>query len=107
MTDSPKWFDWAREIYSLAQAGITYSGNPYDIERYKRLQEITAENWARVLPHRRGDGDLVPVPVHRIGELRNLHRDDRRISRGRRGRKRAPGTSPGAPVRAACRLCCR
>lgn len=43
MTDSPKWFDWAREIYSLAQAGITYSGNPYDIERYKRLQEITAE----------------------------------------------------------------
>ncbi|HEY3312425.1 MAG TPA: NUDIX hydrolase [Anaerolineales bacterium] len=43
MTDSPKWFDWAREIYSLAQAGITYSGNPYDIQRYKRLQEITAE----------------------------------------------------------------
>jgi ADP-ribose pyrophosphatase YjhB (NUDIX family) len=38
-----KWMDWAREIFSLSQSGLTYSGNPYDIERYKRLQEITAE----------------------------------------------------------------
>jgi ADP-ribose pyrophosphatase YjhB (NUDIX family) len=37
------WMDWAREIFSLSQAGLAYSGNPYDIERYKRLQEITAE----------------------------------------------------------------
>lgn len=41
--NTPKWLDWAREIFSLSQSGITYSGNPYDIERYKRLQEITAE----------------------------------------------------------------
>src|SRR3990172_3831484 len=40
---SPKWMDWAREIFSLSQSGLTYSGNEYDIERYKRLQEITAE----------------------------------------------------------------
>src|SRR6266498_2290944 len=40
---SSKWMDWAREIFSLSQSGLTYSGNPYDIERYKRLQEITAE----------------------------------------------------------------
>lgn len=40
---SPKWLHWAREIFSLSQSGITYSGNQYDIERYKRLQEITAE----------------------------------------------------------------
>jgi len=39
----PKWLDWAQEIFSLSQSGITYSGNQYDIERYKRLQEITAE----------------------------------------------------------------
>jgi ADP-ribose pyrophosphatase YjhB (NUDIX family) len=38
-----KWIDWAREIYSLSQSGLTYSGNPYDIDRYQRLQEITAE----------------------------------------------------------------
>ncbi|HSL44062.1 MAG TPA: NUDIX hydrolase N-terminal domain-containing protein [Anaerolineales bacterium] len=42
-TGSPKWLEWAREIFSLSQSGLTYSGNPYDIERYKRLQEITAE----------------------------------------------------------------
>jgi ADP-ribose pyrophosphatase YjhB (NUDIX family) len=38
-----KWIDWAREIFSLSQSGLTYSGNEYDIERYKRLQAITAE----------------------------------------------------------------
>jgi ADP-ribose pyrophosphatase YjhB (NUDIX family) len=43
MTKSPQWLEWAREIFSLSQSGITYSGNEYDIERYKRLQEITAE----------------------------------------------------------------
>jgi len=40
---TPKWLGWAREIFSLSQSGITYSGNPFDIDRYKRLQEITAE----------------------------------------------------------------
>lgn len=39
----PNWLGWAREIFSLSQSGLTYSGNPFDIERYKRLQEITAE----------------------------------------------------------------
>ncbi len=39
----PKWVEWAREIFSLSQAGLAYSKNEFDIERYKRLQEITAE----------------------------------------------------------------
>lgn len=39
----PQWIAWAQEIFSLSQAGLTYSQNPFDIERYKRLQEITAE----------------------------------------------------------------
>src|SRR5512138_220735 len=42
-TKQPKWMEWAQEIFSLSQSGLTYSGNQYDIERYKRLQEITAE----------------------------------------------------------------
>jgi len=42
-SQTPKWLGWAREIFSLSQSGLTYSGNQYDIERYKRLQEITAE----------------------------------------------------------------
>jgi ADP-ribose pyrophosphatase YjhB (NUDIX family) len=42
-TKQPKWIAWAREIFSMSQAGLTYSQNEFDIERYKRLQEITAE----------------------------------------------------------------
>ncbi len=38
-----QWIAWAREIFSMSQAGITYSQNEFDIERYKRLQEISAE----------------------------------------------------------------
>ena len=39
----PKWMAWAQEIFSLSQAGLTYSQNPFDLERYKRLREITSE----------------------------------------------------------------
>ncbi|OLA91897.1 MAG: ADP-ribose pyrophosphatase, partial [Roseburia sp. 40_7] len=38
-----KWLDWAVEIQSLAQAGLAYTNNVYDIERYERLREISAE----------------------------------------------------------------
>ena len=38
-----KWLRWAIEIQSLAQAGLAYTDNVYDIERYERLREISAE----------------------------------------------------------------
>lgn len=38
-----KWLKLAIEIQSLAQNGLEYSNNVYDIERYKRLREIAAE----------------------------------------------------------------
>lgn len=38
-----KWLKWAIEIQSLAQAGLTYTKDIYDKERYNRLREITAE----------------------------------------------------------------
>jgi ADP-ribose pyrophosphatase YjhB (NUDIX family) len=38
-----KWLSWARELYSLAQAGLTYNKSEYDLERYRRLLEISAE----------------------------------------------------------------
>jgi len=41
--EQPKWIQWAQEIFSMSQAGLTYSENEFDKERYKRLQEITAE----------------------------------------------------------------
>ncbi len=38
-----KLIKWAMEIQSLAQAGLAYTNNIYDIERYERLREISAE----------------------------------------------------------------
>lgn len=38
-----KWLKWAIEIQSIAQAGLTYTSNAYDVERYERLREISAE----------------------------------------------------------------
>jgi len=40
---SPPWLTLAREIYTLSQAGLAYSKNDFDLERYQRLQEISAE----------------------------------------------------------------
>lgn len=37
-----KWLKWIMEIQSIAQAGLTYTDNVYDIERYERLREISA-----------------------------------------------------------------
>ena len=41
-----KWLEWAIEIQSLAQAGLAYTDNVYDIERYERLRVIAAEMMA-------------------------------------------------------------
>ena len=38
-----KWLKWAMEIQSIAQAGLTYTENVFDRERYERLREISAE----------------------------------------------------------------
>lgn len=38
-----KWLEWAIELQSIAQAGITYGKDIYDRERYERIREISAE----------------------------------------------------------------
>jgi ADP-ribose pyrophosphatase YjhB (NUDIX family) len=40
---TPNWLDWGREIQALAQTGLTYSRNEFDILRYRRLEEIAAQ----------------------------------------------------------------
>lgn len=39
----PKWLEWITELQSIAQAGLEYGEGPYDLERYERIREITAE----------------------------------------------------------------
>ena len=41
--DLPQWVRWARELQALAQAGLEYSKDPFDRERFQRVREIAAE----------------------------------------------------------------
>ena len=43
MEQDQKWLDWAVELQALAQAGLFYSKDVYDIERFQRIREIAAE----------------------------------------------------------------
>ncbi|NOX18194.1 MAG: NUDIX hydrolase [Chlorobi bacterium] len=43
MPEENKWLKWAREIQSLAQTGLAFAPNHYEIERNNRLLGIAAE----------------------------------------------------------------
>ncbi|GAB2535368.1 NUDIX hydrolase [Gracilibacillus alcaliphilus] len=39
----PTWLTWAKELQSIAQSGLAYSKDVYDIERLERIREISTE----------------------------------------------------------------
>lgn len=41
--DHEKWLDWAIELQFIAQAGLTYSRDSFDLERFQRIRDIAAE----------------------------------------------------------------
>lgn len=49
----PKWLEWAKSLVAIAQNGLTYSENEFDIERFKQVREIAAQMMAE-----NSDGDL-------------------------------------------------
>ena len=51
--------DWAVELQSLAQAGLFYSKDVYDIERFTRIREIAAEMV----------GQISELPLEKVKEL--------------------------------------
>lgn len=42
----PRWLHWARELQVTAQTGLAYAKDQYDIERYKVMQDLSAEMMA-------------------------------------------------------------
>jgi ADP-ribose pyrophosphatase YjhB (NUDIX family) len=38
-----KWLDWAKQIQSIAQIGLTYAKDVYDLERYEALRQISVD----------------------------------------------------------------
>lgn len=59
MERNDRWIDWIVELQSLAQAGLTYGKDVYDLERYTRIREITAEML----------GDLASLPAEKVWDL--------------------------------------
>lgn len=43
MKKNYSWLGWAREIQAIAQTGLMYALNQFQVERYNRLLEISAE----------------------------------------------------------------
>ncbi|MBU5466161.1 NUDIX hydrolase [Virgibacillus sp. MSJ-26] len=38
-----KWLDWAKQLQSIAQAGLTYSKDDYDLERFELIRELSVD----------------------------------------------------------------
>jgi ADP-ribose pyrophosphatase YjhB (NUDIX family) len=38
-----KWLEWATKLQAIAQAGLTFSENSYDLDRYKQLRALSVE----------------------------------------------------------------
>lgn len=43
MADQKQWLIWLSQLQAIAQNGITYGENHFDIERYEQLRQLTAE----------------------------------------------------------------
>lgn len=39
----PQWLKWAKELQSIAQAGLTYSKDVYDLERFQMIRDISID----------------------------------------------------------------
>ncbi|MEQ2529332.1 NUDIX domain-containing protein [Robertmurraya yapensis] len=39
----PKWLEWAKQLQSIAQAGLTYSKDIYDIERFELIRGMSID----------------------------------------------------------------
>lgn len=43
MNSKYKWLDIAQNLQSIAQAGLTYTENKYDVERYEQIMQLSKE----------------------------------------------------------------
>lgn len=43
MDKEMKWLEWAKQIQAISQIGLAYSKDPYDIERYEQLRNLSLE----------------------------------------------------------------
>ena len=41
--NEPQWLQWSRQLQAIAQTGLAFTVNPYDMERYEALRKLAAE----------------------------------------------------------------
>ncbi len=39
----PNWLEWAKKIQAIAQTGLTYAKDVYDMERYEELRQLSVD----------------------------------------------------------------
>jgi ADP-ribose pyrophosphatase YjhB (NUDIX family) len=39
----PEWLKWAAELQSIAQAGLTFGADTYDLDRYEKIRNIAVD----------------------------------------------------------------
>lgn len=54
-----KWLEWAKQIQAISQAGLAYSKDMYDLERFEQLRALSVE-----IMH-----EYTDVEVHKIQNL--------------------------------------
>ena len=50
--DKNRWLDWAKELQDISQNALAYCRDIYDIERFRRIREISASANALSIPCR-------------------------------------------------------
>ena len=43
MMKKPEWLQWAQRLQAIAQNGLTYARDPFDVERFLQVRQIAAE----------------------------------------------------------------
>jgi ADP-ribose pyrophosphatase YjhB (NUDIX family) len=62
---SEKWLEWSQKLQAIAQNGLTFSENPFDIDRYQQIRTLAAEMMATYSGAE--PGDLVNLFTQEVG----------------------------------------
>ena len=68
-----QWLKWAKELQAIAQNGLTFAHDPFDIERYEAVRTIAAEIMAE------GSGAVAGASY--IAGLRQMDYNHHRLNR--------------------------
>lgn len=52
----PTWLHWAQRLQAIAQTGLTFASNDFDVDRYTQIRDIAAEMMAAG-----SDTDIAPI----------------------------------------------